>query len=82
MAIIDKVRKNQDYMTVSRVLDDLKLDWQLCAPIGKGHPYVRVGGLRWPLATSPGRTNPKAIEASLRRWLRMHGLTKSDDLQG
>lgn len=70
-----RVRKNPDFIAVTRELDRLGLAWTLHRPRSKGHPYLLINGFRRAIASTPnGGLNSDAVVSSLRRWLREHGL--------
>jgi len=50
----NRVRKNPDYVESVRLLEELGLDFVLERPRGKGHPIMRIGPVRWPIASTPG----------------------------
>lgn len=73
--LIQKVRKNPDFVAATRLLDELGLDYALEPPTGKGHPILRIGSVRWPVASSPrSRMRTANVRAHLRRRLREAGL--------
>ena len=36
-----KVRKNADYIAITRYADEIGLPWELHPPVSKGHPFLR-----------------------------------------
>ena len=73
--LLAKVRKNPDYVATVRFLDEVGLDFVLEAPRGKGHPIVRIGPVRWPIASSPSPHMRVAnVRTHLRQRLRAAGL--------
>lgn len=69
------VRKNVDYIESARLLDELGLDFVLERPRGKGHPIMRIGPVRWPIASSPGpRIRVANVRTHLLQRLRAAGL--------
>lgn len=40
--LINKVRKNLCYRECARILDEIGLEWELCPPTGKGHPFLAI----------------------------------------
>lgn len=70
-----KVRKNPDFVIVTRELDALGLEWELREPTGKGHPHLLIQGHRYTIGSSPGKRLPaKLFRGSIKRFLRAKGL--------
>lgn len=73
--IAAKVRKNPDFIALTRYLDALGLAHQVIPPTGKGHPALRIilpdgSDLIHHIACTPrGRLNSAAPVAKLRRRL-------------
>lgn len=73
--LLQKVRKNPDFIEAVRVLNEAGLDFVLEAPRGKGHPILRIGPVRWPIGSSPrSRMRVANIRTHLRQRLRAVGL--------
>ncbi|WP_333826872.1 hypothetical protein [Pararhodobacter sp.] len=75
-----KVRTNADFQAITRFMDGEGIAYELRAPEGKGHPILIITSadgqkLRYPIACTPrGRCNTPARVASLKRFLRQHGI--------
>lgn len=73
--LLNRVRKNPDFAAAVRMLDELGLDFVLEAPRGKGHPVMRIGPVRFPIASSPHpRMRVANVRTRLRQRLRAAGL--------
>jgi hypothetical protein len=73
--MLQKVRKNPDYIEAVRVLKEAGLEFVLEAPRGKGHPILRIGPVRWPISSSPrSRMRVANVRTHLRQRLRAAGL--------
>lgn len=77
--IKEKVRGNADFAVASEELTRLGLPWSINIPTGKGHPmlHVTINGsvYRRPVGCTPSTRTPNGVYvASLRRWLRQHGV--------
>jgi len=73
--LIQEVRKNPDFVEATRLLEELGLDYELEPPRGKGHPILRIGSVRWPVASTPSsRMRVANVRAHLRQRLRQAGL--------
>jgi hypothetical protein len=73
--IMRKLRGDTSFRAQVAMLDAMELPWELCPPVGTGHPYLLIRGFRWPVACSGHpRARPERVKASLRRWLREHNL--------
>lgn len=75
MRIAAKIRKNPDYKSIDRFLDQIGFRHEIHPPTGKGHPFLRIDlpdgrQLDFHIACTPaGRCNADARLARLRRHL-------------
>lgn len=75
MRIAAKIRKNPDYKSIDRFLDQHGFRHEIHPPTGKGHPFLRIDlpdgrQLDFHIACTPaGRCNADARLARLRRHL-------------
>lgn len=73
--LLRKIRKNPDFIEVVRILREIGLEYEIEVPSGKGHPIIRVGTVRWTIASSPSPYMRVAnIRTQLRKRLRAAGL--------
>lgn len=75
--ILARLRKHVDFVESVRLLDELGLPYEVHPAMGRGHPFLQIGSIRWRLASSPRpRMRKDNVRTGLMRRLRAAGLVE------